>query len=396
MPPPFDAPKDSDLPLRPTVMEIDLDALIHNYKTLKARAGAAKLMAVLKANAYGHGLIECARSLERECGADYFGVALVEEGIKLRRAGISAPILIFGGLFNDQVGVYLDHDLELTASSVEKLKLIDAVAGAKGKRAKVHVKIDTGMGRIGIRPASAHKVFEAARECRNCDLVGVFTHFATSDERDLGFTRIQLERFNEALKFFPSNSLAMPLRHAANSGALLQFPDGMLEMVRCGLTLFGVSPSEHLQDVVRPSLKPVMRVTSKVVYFKVVLAGDSVSYGRTWTAHEDTRVITIPIGYGDGYPRALSSKGEVLVRGRRHRIVGRVCMDQVMVGIGDSEAFNGDEVVLVGTSGVERITIEELATHAGTIPYEILTGLNLRIPRRYLRNGDVVAVDHVA
>jgi alanine racemase len=334
--------------------------------------------------------------LERECGADYFGVALVEEGIKLRRAGISAPILIFGGLFNDQVGVYLDHDLELTASSVEKLKLIDAVAGAKGKRAKVHVKIDTGMGRIGIRPASAHKVFEAARECRNCDLVGVFTHFATSDERDLGFTRIQLERFNEALKFFPSNSLAMPLRHAANSGALLQFPDGMLEMVRCGLTLFGVSPSEHLQDVVRPSLKPVMRVTSKVVYFKVVLAGDSVSYGRTWTAHEDTRVITIPIGYGDGYPRALSSKGEVLVRGRRHRIVGRVCMDQVMVGIGDSEAFNGDEVVLVGTSGVERITIEELATHAGTIPYEILTGLNLRIPRRYLRNGDVVAVDHVA
>ena len=152
----------------------------------------------------------------------------------------------------------------------------------------------------------------------------------------------------------------------------------------------------HLQDVVHRILEPVLRVTSKVVYFKVVLAGDSVSYGRTWVAPQNTRVITIPIGYGDGYPRSLSNNAEVLVRGARHRVVGRVCMDQTMVGIGDSEAFNGDEVVLVGASGSERITIEELATHAGTIPYEILTALNLRIPRRYLKNGQVVAVEHVA
>ena len=385
----------SSFPLRPTTMEIDLDALVFNYRELKRRAGSAKVMAVVKANAYGHGIVECAAVLERECQADYFGVALVEEGVKLRQAGIRAPILIFGGILSDQVGVYLEHDLDLTASSVDKLLLIESVAKAHGKRARIHVKIDTGMGRIGVRPSSAKKVFEAACAAQHCQLVGVFTHFATSDEPDLSFTREQLQRFNACLRFFPETGREFPLRHAANSGALFQVPGSALDMVRCGVSLFGVSPSEHLDGVVSKALRPVMKVLSRVVYFKVVQTGESVSYGRTWTAECDTRVVTIPVGYGDGYTRALSNRAQVLIRGRRFPIIGRVCMDQIMVNIGKGEAFNGDEVVLVGEQGKERITIEELAFLAGTISYEVLTALNLRIPRRYLQKGVVVSEDHI-
>jgi alanine racemase len=381
----------SRVPLRPTFMEIDLGVLVENYRALKRRAGQSKVMAVVKANAYGHGLIECARALERECGADYFGVALVEEGVRLRQAGIKAPILIFGGIFTDQVGIYLEHDLDLTASSVEKLRLIEGAAKALGKRARIHIKIDTGMGRIGVRPSSARAVFEAAHASAHCDLVGVFTHFATADEEDLTFARKQLKDFTDCLSYFQEKGKPLPLRHAANSGALLQLPESHLDMVRCGISLFGVSPSEHLNSAVAKLVKPVMKVSSRVVYFKVVRAGESVSYGRTWFAKEDSRVVTVPVGYGDGYSRALSNKAEVIIHGKRYPVVGRVCMDQIMVSLGRGEAYNGDEVILVGSQGGEKITVEDLAAHAGTIPYEVLTDLNLRIPRRYLRGGVVVA-----
>ncbi len=388
------------LPLRPTTMEIDLDALVFNYNALRQRAGKSKVMAVLKANAYGHGLIECARVLERECSADYFGVALVEEGMQLRKAGIKTPILIFGGIFNDQVQVYLDYDLDLTASSIDKLMLIEEVAKMRGMRARIHIKIDTGMGRIGVRPASAQKVFEAAMHAANCDLVGVFSHFATADESNLEFSKQQLSSFNDCIQFFTQQKRSMPIRHIANSGAILQLPESHLDMVRCGISLFGVSPSDHLTPTVKSLFKPVMKITSRVVYFKVVQPGESVSYGRTWTAKQNTRVVTIPIGYGDGYSRALSGDSdaigaEVIIRGKRYPIIGRVCMDQIMVDIGRDEAFNGAEVVLVGTQDSERITIEELAGHMRTIPYEVLTGLNLRIPRKYLRHNQIVARDQI-
>jgi len=385
-------------PLRPTIMDIDLDALVNNYRELKRRAGNSKVMAVLKANAYGHGLIACARVLEQECSVDFLGVALVEEGVRLRQAGIETPILIFGGIFSDQVGVYLDYDLDIAASSLDKLLLINAEAAARGKKARIHIKIDTGMGRIGVRPTSARKVFEAAVSASSCELIGVFTHFATADEEDLSFTHLQLQRFNECLSFFAEKNLPLPLRHAANSGGLLQLPETALDdldMARCGISLFGIAPSDNLRPLVSKILKPVMKISSRVVYFKVVQAGESVSYGRTWTAKRNTRVVTIPVGYGDGYSRALSNCGEVLIRGKRYPIVGRVCMDQIMVSIGDDEAFNGDEVVLVGTQMSEQITIEQLAKLMGTISYEVLTALNLRIPRRYLHNGTVV-LEHIS
>jgi len=374
-------------------MEIDLDALVENYKQLRRLAGRAKVMAVLKANAYGHGLIECAQVLDRECQVDYLGVAIVEEGVRLREAGVQAPILVFGGVLNDQVGIYLKHNLDLTASSVDKLALIESVAKDEGARARIHIKIDTGMGRLGVRPSSARNVFEAAIAAQHCEVVGAFTHFATADEEDLSFARTQLDRFIKCLRFFPEHNRSSPECHAANSGALLQLPESHLDMVRCGITLFGVSPSENLRPLVARLLKPVMKVSSRVVYFKVVQAGESVSYGRSWTAQHNTRVVTIPLGYGDGYMRGLSNRAEVLIHGKRYPVIGKVCMDQIMVDIGEGTAYNGDEVVLIGEQGNERISIEELATHADTIPYEILTALNQRIPRRYVRGSGVVAAE---
>lgn len=371
-------------------MEINLSALRENFRAIRAHVAPAKIMSVVKANAYGHGLTQCARVLAEE-GSDYFGVAIVEEGVRLRRAGVSTPILIFGGIFTDQLGVYLDYDLDITASSVEKVRLIDATAAGRGVRARVHIKIDTGMGRIGVRPESAEKLIEETLRARHCELIGVFTHLATADERDQSFTREQLEKFLQVCSYFERRGLPMPQRHVANSAAVLGPPMSYLDMVRPGLALFGVTPAKHLCGVV--PLQPVMKVSSRVVFFKVVTTGSTVSYGRTWKAERATRVVTIPVGYGDGYPRALSNRGEVLIRGKRYPIVGRVCMDQIMVSVGDDEAFNGDEVVLIGPQGDANISVEEVSESIGAIPYEILTALNLRIPRTFLEAGEIVGAE---
>lgn len=367
----------SDIALRPTVMTIDLSALRHNVRVLRAHIGSkTRLMGVVKANAYGHGLVPCAQAIVSE-GADALGVALVEEGVELRREGITVPILVFGGILTDQIEIYIKHDLDLTASSPSKLQQIDDVARRLGKRARVHIKIDTGMGRIGVRPESAPELFRVAAGASHCDVVGIFSHLATADEPDRTFTDRQTALFREVTSQW--KGVTRPLLHLANSAAVLRYRETHFDMVRPGIALFGVMPGG---DVVNSlGLKPVMRVTSRVVYFKVVPAGNSVSYGRTWIAPVDSRVVTVPIGYGDGYPRALSNRGEVLIRGKRFPIVGRVCMDQIMINIGNGEAYNGDEVVLIGSEGSERVSLEELASSIGTIPYEILTALNLRIPR---------------
>jgi alanine racemase len=337
-------------------------------------------MAVVKANAYGHGLLECAPVLAAE-GVDAFGVALVEEGVELRRAGISKPILVFGGILTDQIEVYIKSDLDLTASSVSKISYIDRVAAKLTRRARIHLKIDTGMGRIGVRPETAPELFAAAQDAKHCDVVGIFSHLATADESDHSYTELQTRRFGDTCALW--SGATAPVRHLANSAAVIAHPDTYFEMVRPGIGLFGVMPGPELQNTLQ--LRPVMKVSSRIVYFKVVRAGESVSYGRSWRASVDSRIVTVPIGYGDGYPRALSNKGAVLIRGKRYPIVGRVCMDQILVNIGNDEAYNGDEVVLVGQQGGERITLEEIADQVGTIPYEILTALNLRIPRLLLR-----------
>ena len=365
---------------RPTRIHVDLDALAGNLRTIRTQVGVP-VMAIVKANAYGHGLVPVARHLQGQ-GVEHLGVAFLEEGIALRRAGISLPILVLGGIFGPQAAEFITHDLDITVSSLDKLRQVEAAAQALGRKAVIHLKIDTGMERIGVHSYSARPFIEAAVASKWCVLKAIYSHLACADDPGSAMTALQLERFLEACGHFDRLGAPMPLRHLANSGGVLHFPHTWLDMVRPGITLYGVLPDPASQPTI--ALQPALSLVSQVVYFKVVKAGNTVSYGATWAPATDTRVVTVPIGYGDGYPRALSSRGEVLVRGQRWPVVGRVCMDQCMVDLGArGTAYNEDEVVLIGQQGDSAITAEAVAQAAGTIPYEILTGLNQRIPRVY-------------
>jgi len=364
---------------RPTRITVDLDHLTHNLHAIRAHVGVP-VMGIVKANAYGHGLVPVALHLQAQ-GVDQLGVAFVEEGIALRRAGITAPVLVLGGIFGPQVAQFIAHDLEITVSSLDKLRQVEAAAEAMGRRAVIHLKIDTGMERVGVHSYSSRPFVEAAVASKWCELKGIYSHLACSDDPSSDMTLKQVERFHDACAHIERLGAPMPVRHLANSGGVLHFPQTWLDMVRPGIVLYGVLPDPASQRTI--DVKPAMSLRSQVVYFKVVKAGNTVSYGATWQSDHDTRVVTVPIGYGDGFPRSLSSRGSVLIRGHRYPIVGRVCMDQFMVDIGGDSAFNEDEVVLIGTQADEAISAEDVATLAGTIPYEILVGLNDRIPREY-------------
>jgi alanine racemase len=370
--------------LRPTHLEVDLDQLAANYRAIVAHVAPARVMPILKANAYGHGLVQVARMLEA-VGAPMAGVAYLEEGVRLRQEGVRLPVLVLGGIVGEQIPRFLAHDLTLTASSLDKLRAIDGHAGALGKRAPVHLKIDTGMERLGVHWYSAEALLEESLRCRNVDVQGIFTHFANADGADLAHARLQLERFAEVLSFYERRSLPPPLRHAANSGAILQLPESHFDLVRPGILFYGARPSPEVPAAV--PVAPALRWLTRVVFFKVVKPGQAVSYGSTFTADRLTRVVTLPVGYGDGYGRAMSGHAEVLLGGKRRPVVGRICMDQIMVSIGWESAFNGDEAVLLGRQGDAVITLEELAAWAGTIPHEILTSINTRVPRVYRGGG---------
>ena len=366
--------------IRATWAEVNLTRLSRNLQAIRKAVTPAKVMIVVKANAYGHGLAEVAKHLGSQ--ADYIGVAVLEEGIMLRELGVTVPILVLGGIWGDQVPHYLLHELTLTASSVERLEQIDAVAARLGVKAKIHLKIDTGMERIGVHYYSAQALQETALKCANIEVEGIFSHFANADSSDLTHARLQLERFNEVLHFYEKHSLPVPIRHMANSPAILQLPESKLDMVRPGILFYGVYPGPEVPHTV--PVQPALAWKSRVVYFKVVQAGHPVSYGSTWQSDHPTRIVTVPVGYGDGYFRALSNRSQVIIRGRKYPQVGRVCMDQMMVNIENDSAYNGDEVTLIGESGDQVITAQDLADWAGTIPYEILTNINTRVPRVYL------------
>lgn len=367
--------------VRPTQVEVDLGKLAGNLAAIRSHCGGARIMPILKANAYGHGLLPVARHLVG-CGADSLGVAFLEEGVQLRRAGVTVPILVLGGIAGEQIPMFLRHDLTLTAPSVEKLRLIEQAAAALGRRARVHLKIDTGMERIGIHYYNAHRLLEASLTCRHVDIEGIYSHFANADSADLSHARQQLERFLEVLDFYRRRSLPEPLRHIANSAGILQLPESRLDLVRPGILLYGVYPGPDCARSV--AVQAALTWKSRVAYFKVVPAHHPVSYGSTWQSDRPVRVVTVPVGYGDGYFRALSNRAQVLIRGRRRPVIGRVCMDQLMVNLDDGTAYNGDEVILLGGDGGERISADDLAAWADTIPYEVLTNINTRVPRVYL------------
>jgi alanine racemase len=366
--------------VRPTRVEVDLKVLAENFRNVKRHVGC-KVMPVLKANAYGHGLVRVAQLYE-ELKADYLGVAVVEEGILLREMGIKIPILVLGGVWGNQIPLFLKHNLTITASSIDKLKQIDETAAQMKTKAIVHLKIDTGMERIGVHFYNAEKFLESAYSYKNIFVEGIYSHFATAESSDLTFTKLQLERFNEVLNYFNKKSIKPPIRHISNSGAVLQLPEANLDMVRPGIMLFGVYPSKNIKKIV--DVKPALTWKSLVVYFKVIKAGNAVGYGLTWRPDHNIRAVTIPVGYGDGYFRSMSHKAKVLLEGKLYPVVGNISMDQIVVNIENDSAYNSDEVILLGTDGKNSITAEDLAEWAGTIPYEILTNINTRVPRIYL------------
>jgi alanine racemase len=365
--------------LRPTYAVVSLSRLRQNLAAVKAHVAPARVMVILKANAYGHGLEAVAKCLAPQ--ADAFGVALVEEGIALRRLGVETPILVMGGIWTRQIPLFLEHGLTFTVPSLARLRDVEEAAAAQGSTARVHLKIDTGMERIGVHHYHAEELLEAAARSPHVETEGVYSHLANADAEDLTDARRQLSRFEETLAFYEQHSLPTPRRHIANSAALLRMPESHLDVVRAGILVYGVYPHPGAPRAVE--VRPALAWKSRVVFFKVVEAGSPVSYGGTWSSDHPVRIVTVPVGYGDGYFRSMSNRAEVLLRGRRYRQVGRICMDQVMVNIEWGTGYNGDEVVLIGEQGDERVTVEELAEWAGTIPYEILTAINDRVPRLY-------------
>jgi alanine racemase len=368
--------------VRPTLVEVYLNRLAANFNAIRQHVAPARVMPILKANAYGHGLLRVAQLME-SLEADYIGVAVLEEGILLRENGIRTPILVLGGILGNQVPGFLKYDLTITASSIDKLSQVDEIAAQLGVKAKVHLKIDTGMERIGVHYYHASGFLEATLKCRSINFEGIYSHFANADLPDLIHARVQLERFLEVLAFYEKHSLpSPPLRHMANSPAILQLPEANFDIVRPGLLLYGVYPSSQIPHTVK--VRPALSWKSRVVYFKVILPNHPVGYGSAWQSDHMIRAVTVPVGYGDGYFRSMSNKAQVLLRGKKYPVVGRISMDQIVINIEWDSAYNDDEVILIGESGQEAITCEDLADWAGTIPYEILTNINTRVPRLYL------------
>lgn len=366
---------------------VDLGAAIENLESLRrALAPETKVLAVIKANAYGHGAVQVAKKLDSLEYIFGYAVATAEEALQLRQNGLNKPILILGYTFPECYERLVAEDICPTVFRTDMAKALSGEALRQGKRVKIHIKVDTGMSRIGIFPDDAGVSF--VRELMGLpglEIEGIYTHFARADERDKKSALEQFERFTSfARRLEEELSLRIPLKHCANSAAIMELPQTALELVRAGIALYGLWPSEEM-DRERISLRPLFSLYSHVVYVKTVPAGTPVSYGGTYVTKEERRIATIPVGYGDGYPRGLSGKGNVLIRGKRAPILGRVCMDQFMVDVTDiPEAAQGDLVTLIGTDGKEQITMEELGNLSGRFNYELACDLGSRIPRVYL------------
>jgi alanine racemase len=350
---------------------------------IKSRITAgAKVLCVVKANAYGHGAIEVSRRLET-AGVDYLGVATIDEGIELREKGIRLPILVMSGLFPwNEIGLVTKNELSVVIYNTQILKNIVDAAPSFIKPLKVHVKVDTGMGRLGFAIADMARVGQQLKSARNIECEGLMSHFASSEIRD-DYGLQQVAAFREARMALATAGIVPNLVHMANSGAAIQYPEAHFDMVRVGISLYGSCPVRILTEKLR--LKQVMKFVTKVALIREFPAGQALSYGRTYVTGKTTRIAYIPVGYADGYPRSLSNKGFVLIKDTKCSIVGIVCMDWSLVDITDVDGVNvGEEVILLGSGNTHTITADELAEYAGTIPYEVLCKISKRVPRIYV------------
>jgi len=344
-------------------------------------------MAVVKTNAYGHGMIEVSKALAGY-GAEYLAVGSVEEGIILRQQGIALPILVLGVLLEPHISALLSHDLEFTVGSYALAASIASAAASRGSpKAKVHLKIDTGMGRIGVVAKEAAEFVEKVSRLAHLEVAGIFTHLATADQLDKTFAREQLESFTGVLDAVRRKGISIPCVHVANTSAVLDLPESYFTMVRPGIGLYGVYPSEEVSRSI--ALLPVLSLRSKVVYLKEVPPGTSISYGRRYRTDRTTTIATVPVGYADGYSRRLTGASEVIIKGVRYPVVGSICMDHLMLDLGPkAPAAVGDDVTFLGTEGSASITVWDLARKLGVIPYEVLTGISARVPRVMLHSNE--------
>ena len=365
---------------RPTLCTIDLAALRWNLRQARAKVGAqVKILSMVKANAYGHGAPAVARVLAEE-GSDGFGVATLEEGVELRQAGIGKPILVVAGIYVEQLDQFFENKLTPVVHDLESLRRLENAVQARGTTMNVHLKIDTGMGRIGFLAAEIDSWLAELKKLRALQIEGVFSHFSTAEDVAGDFTRAQLVTFSNQVQRLRAEGIAPPLFHLANSAATITFPAAYFDMVRPGIMLYGIYPSAAMAN--QTELKPVLSWQTRIVQLKKVPAGTSISYGQTFVTERESLIATLPVGYADGYSRLLSNRGAALVRGRRAPVAGRVCMDLTMLDVtAIANVQQGDEVVLLGRQGDAEITADEMAGWANTISYEVLTSIAARVPR---------------
>lgn len=375
--------------------EIDLDAVCYNMEQMHANlAEGTRMIGVIKTDGYGHGAVQIGRELERMDYVFGYAVATAEEAMILRHAGLRKPVLILGYTFPYCYEDLIRYDIRPTVFREDMIEELAETALRMGINAKVHVKVDTGMNRIGIRPDESGIAFvNKVLHTKGIELEGMYTHFARADETDKSSAKAQFIRMSDFISDVEKRfRFRIPIKHCSNSAGIVELPEANMDVVRAGITLYGLWPSSEVaRDIV--DLKPVLSLKSHIVYLKEVEKGEAVSYGGTYVTSKKMRIATIPLGYGDGYPRGLSNKGCVLIRGKRAPILGRVCMDQFMVSVDDiPDAEQGDEVTLIGTDGEERITMEELGDISGRFNYEFACTLGKRIPRVYLKNGQITEV----
>lgn len=371
-----------------TYIGIDLDALNYNVDNIKKKIGGAKLLAVIKADAYGHGAVQIAREIENKC--DFFGVACIEEAAELLKAGIKTPLLILGYVFEDVYDIVVKNNIRIPVFSYDMAKALSDEAVKQGKTVPFHFVVDTGMSRIGFQ-CTEGSIKECEKICTlpNIKAEGIFSHFATADEADLTKTYAQKEKFNSFVDKLGEKGIEIPIKHLNNSAGIMNFDD-TFDMVRSGIITYGLYPSpdvdENLIDI-----KPVMSWHAAVSHVKTLEAGREISYGGTYTTMESRRIATVPVGYADGYPRCLSNKGRVIINGRFAPIVGRVCMDQFMVDVTGVDGVEvGSEVTLIGSNGGLKISVEDIADNAGSFNYEQVCRMSRRVTRIYTKNGTEV------
>jgi len=370
-----------------TWTEVNLDAIAQNVKNIKKLIGEKKeLMAVVKGNAYGHDILEVS-PVVLENGATRLAVARLEEAIFLRKAGITVPILVLGLPLKQQAEFLVSYDITPAVCEFEMIEKLSESAVQMNKMTKIHLKVDTGMGRIGIFPDDVLRFIKRIKALKNVEIEGIFTHFSVADEKDKVYTEEQFRKFIEILTILEKEGIKIPIKHVGNSAALLDLPHMWLDMVRPGIAIYGLYPSKEVKKTI--NLIPAQQFKTKIVFIKELPLGESISYGRTYITKRRMRVASLPVGYADGYNRLLSNQGEVLVRGQRVPIIGRVCMDQCMIDVTNlTQVEIGDEVVLWGRQGEEMITVEEIAQKIRTINYEIVHMPDKkRVPKLFIRDG---------